>query len=149
MLTLAAIKENPDDIIRRLARKHFDAKELIEKVIEIDKVRRTTQAELDASLSQIKALSSQIGMFMKGGEKDKAEAAKAEVATLKEKTSILDEKMTSAEKEITDILLTIPNTPCDLVPDGKTAEDNLVVKEGGKMPNLSEEALPHWEKYMT
>ena len=145
MLTLAAIKENPDDIIRRLARKHFDAKELIEKVIEIDKVRRTTQAELDASLSQIKTLSSQIGMFMKGGEEDKAEAAKAEVATLKEKTSILDEKMTSAEKEITDILLTIPNTPCDLVPDGKTAEDNLVVKEGGNMPNLSDEALPHWE----
>lgn len=145
MLTLAAIKENPDDIIRRLARKHFDAKELIEKIIEIDKVRRTTQAELDASLSQIKTLSSQIGMYMKGGEKDKAEAAKAEVATLKEKTSILDEKMTSAEKEITDILLTIPNTPCDLVPDGKTAEDNLVVKEGGNMPNLSDEALPHWE----
>lgn len=145
MLTLAAIKENPDDIIRRLARKHFDAKELIEKVIETDKVRRATQAELDSALSQIKTLSSQIGMLMKNGEKDKAEEVKQEVASLKEKTSKLDEAMTNAEKEITEILLTIPNTPCDLVPDGKTAEDNLVVKEGGNMPNLSEEALPHWE----
>lgn len=145
MLTLAAIKENPDDIIRRLARKHFDAKELIEKVIETDKVRRATQAELDSALSQIKTLSSQIGMLMKNGEKDKADEVKQEVASLKEKTSKLDEAMTNAEKEITEILLTIPNTPCDLVPDGKTAEDNLVVKEGGNMPNLPEEALPHWE----
>lgn len=145
MLTLAAIKENPDDIVRRLARKHFDAKELIEKVIETDKVRRATQAELDSALSQIKTLSSQIGMLMKNGEKDKADEVKQEVASLKEKTSKLDEAMTNAEKEITEILLTIPNTPCDLVPDGKTAEDNLVVKEGGNMPNLSEDALPHWE----
>ena len=87
MLTLAAIKENPDDIVRRLARNHFDAKELIEKVIEKDKVRRTTQAELDSALSQIKTLSSQIGMLMKNGEKDKAEEVKQEVASLKEKTS--------------------------------------------------------------
>ena len=77
MLTLAAIKENPDDIVRRLARKHFDAKELIEKVIETDKVRRATQAELDSALSQIKTLSSQIGMLMKNGEKEKAEANKS------------------------------------------------------------------------
>ena len=145
MLTLAAIKENPDDIIRRLARKHFDAKELIEKVIETDKVRRATQAELDSALSQIKNLSSQIGMLMKNGEKEKAEEAKQEVASLKEKTARLDEEMTNAEKAITDILLTIPNTPCDLVPDGRTAEDNVVAKEGGNMPDLSEEALPHWE----
>ena len=145
MLTLAAIKENPDDIIRRLARKHFDAKELIEKVIETDKVRRATQAELDSALSQIKTLSSQIGMLMKNGEKEKAEEAKQEVASLKEKTARLDEEMSNAEKAITDILLTIPNTPCDLVPDGRTAEDNVVAKEGGNMPNLSEEALPHWE----
>ncbi|MBR5324477.1 MAG: serine--tRNA ligase [Muribaculaceae bacterium] len=145
MLTLAAIKENPDDIIRRLARKHFDAKELIEKVIETDKVRRATQAELDSALSQIKTLSSQIGMLMKNGEKEKAEEAKQEVASLKEKTARLDEEMTNAEKAITEILLTIPNTPCDLVPDGRTAEDNVVAKEGGNMPDLSEEALPHWE----
>ena len=145
MLTLAAIKENPDDIIRRLARKHFDAKKLIEKVIETDKVRRATQAELDSALSQIKTLSSQIGMLMKNGEKEKAEEAKQEVASLKEKTTRLDEEMTNAEKAITEILLTIPNTPCDLVPDGRTAEDNVVAKEGGNMPDLSEEALPHWE----
>ena len=145
MLTLAAIKENPDDIVRRLARKHFDAKELIEKVIETDKVRRATQAELDSALSQIKNLSSQIGMLMKNGEKEKAEEAKQEVAALKEKTSRLDEEMTNAENAITEILLTIPNTPCDLVPDGKAAEDNVVAKEGGNMPELSEEALPHWE----
>ncbi|MEG1574844.1 MAG: serine--tRNA ligase [Bacteroidales bacterium] len=145
MLTLAAIKENPEDIIRRLARKRFDAKDLIVKIIDIDKTRRTAQAELDSSLSTLKTLSSQIGILMKNGEKTKAEKAKAEVAELKEKAAKLEEVMTGAEKEITDILLTIPNTPCDIVPDGKCAEDNIVVKEGGRIPELGDDALPHWE----
>lgn len=145
MLTLAAIKENPEEIIRRLARKQFDAKELIGKIIELDKTRRAAQAELDASLATLKTLAGQIGVLMKNGDKAKAEEAKAEVASLKEKTAKLEEEMTGAENDITEILLNIPNTPCDTVPDGKCAEDNVVVKDGGRMPELGGDALPHWD----
>ena len=145
MLTLAAIKENPEDIVRRLARKQFDGKEMIDKIIELDKTRRASQAELDSTLARVKTLSSQIGILIKSGEKSKAEGAKASVASLKEKCASLEESMTGAEKEITELLLNIPNTPCDLVPDGTSAADNLVVKEGGCMPDLGDDALPHWE----
>ena len=145
MLTLAAIKENPEDIVRRLARKQFDGKEMIDKIIELDKTRRASQAELDSTLARVKTLSSQIGILIKSGEKSKAEEAKASVASLKEKCASLEESMTGAEKEITELLLNIPNTPCDLVPDGTSAADNLVVKEGGCMPDLGDDALPHWE----
>ncbi len=145
MLTLAAIKENPEDIVRRLARKQFDGKEMIAKIIELDKTRRASQAELDSSLSQLKTLSSQIGILIRNGEKSKAEEAKSSVASLKEKCASLEESMKGAEKEITELLLNIPNTPCDLVPDGTSAADNLVVKEGGRIPDLCDDALPHWE----
>lgn len=145
MLTLAAIKENPEDIVRRLARKQFDGREMIEKIIGLDKTRRASQAELDSSLARLKALSSQIGILIKSGEKAKAEEAKASVADLKVKCASLEEAMTGAEKEITELLLNIPNTPCDLVPDGTSAADNLVVKEGGNIPDLGADALPHWE----
>ena len=145
MLTLAAIKENPEDIVRRLARKQFDGKEMIDKIIELDKTRRASQSELDSTLARVKTLSSQIGILIKSGEKSKAEEAKASVASLKEKCASLEESMTGAEKEITELLLNIPNTPCDLVPDGTSAADNLVVKEGCCMPDLGDDALPHWE----
>ncbi|WP_455498981.1 serine--tRNA ligase [Coprobacter sp.] len=145
MLTLAAIKENPEDIIRRLAKKHFDAKEAIEKVLELDKTRRASQAELDSRLSELKNLSAQVGQLMKGGKKEDAEAVKSKVAELKEYNKTLEANMKNAEAEITEILLSVPNIPCDMVPEGKTAEDNVVVREGGHVPDLGENALPHWE----
>lgn len=143
MLTLAAIKENPEEIIRKLAKKHFDAREAIAKVLELDKVRRSSQMELDKSLSELKTLSAQVGKLMKEG--NTAEAVKAKVAEMKESNKKLEEAMTSAEANITDILLSVPNTPCDMVPEGRTAEDNIVERSGGVMPNLPADALPHWE----
>lgn len=119
MLTLAAIKENPEDIIRRLAKKHFDAKEAIEKVLELDKTRRASQAELDSRLSELKNLSAQVGQLMKGGKKEDAEAVKSKVAELKEYNKTLEANMKNAEAEITEILLSVPNIPCDMVPEGK------------------------------
>lgn len=144
MLTLKVITENTDEVIRKLAKKHFDAKEAIAKVIDLDKSRRASQSALDAILAEINSLSKSVGQLMKEGKKDEAEAAKAKVASLKENSKEYQEKMDSAQKEINNILYTIPNMPYDEVPVGSTAEDNVVVKMGNEIPKL-ENALPHWE----
>lgn len=144
MLTLKVITENPDEVIRRLAKKHFDAKEVIAKVIELDKTRRASQSSLDNILAEINTLSKSVGQLMKEGKKEEAEAAKAKVASLKDSSKELQEKMDNAQKEINAILYTIPNMPYDEVPEGSSAEDNVVVKMGNEIPKL-ENALPHWE----
>ncbi|MCQ2195796.1 MAG: serine--tRNA ligase [Paludibacteraceae bacterium] len=144
MLTLKVITENTDEVIRRLAKKHFDAKEVIAKVIELDKTRRASQSSLDNILAEINSLSKSVGQLMKEGKKEEAEAAKAKVASLKDNSKELQEKMDNAQKEINNILYTIPNMPYDEVPEGSTAEDNVVVKMGNEIPTL-ENALPHWE----
>ena len=145
MLTLAAIKENPQQIIERLGVKNFDAEELINKILELDKTRRNAQTQFDRNGANLKKLASQIGALMKEGKKDEAEQVKANVAKLKETNKKIEEELDEAAAEITEILLSIPNTPCDMVPRGKSAEDNIVEKEGGVIPNLPEDALPHWE----
>lgn len=146
MLTLKAITENRDEVVRRLSRKHFaPAAELIDRVIELDAQRRATQKELDAILAQINQSSKAIGMLMKEGKKAEAEEAKASVASLKEQTKSLQATMDAAQTDITNTLLQIPNMPYDEVPDGRTAEDNVVVKTGGMETPLPENAQPHWE----
>lgn len=145
MLTLKVITENPDEVVRKLARKQFDAKEPIAKVLELDKIRRTAQASLDAILSEINTLSKSVGQLMKDGKKEEAQEAKDKVATLKEKTKDLQNEMDRSQVEITNILCTVPNMPYDDVPDGKTAEDNEVVKMGNEIVELNKDALPHWE----
>ncbi|MFR0835373.1 MAG: serine--tRNA ligase [Barnesiella sp.] len=145
MLTLNVIKENPGEVIRRLAIKHFDGEALINKVIELDKQRRAAQAELDGKLAELKTLATQTGQLMKAGKKEEADVIKNKTAEIKESNKILEETMKSAENELTNILLGIPNLPCSMVPEGRTAEDNLIEKEGGKIPELPEDALPHWE----
>ncbi|MDY6294214.1 MAG: serine--tRNA ligase [Bacteroidales bacterium] len=145
MLTLQQINENPERVIERLAVKHFDAREPIMKVIELDKLRRAAQKERDDNASQLNKMAAQIGAFMKQGKRDEAQLAKEQVAALKTANKEIDDKMTSAANEITEILLSIPNTPCEAVPEGKTAEDNVVEKTGGPEPHLADDALPHWE----
>ncbi len=145
MLTLKVITENPDEVVRKLARKQFDAKEPIAKVLELDKIRRASQASLDAILSEVNSLSKSIGQLMKEGKKDEAQTAKDKVSSLKEKTKDLQAEMDKSQEQINAILCTIPNMPYDDVPDGKTAEDNLVVKTGNEIETLREDALPHWE----
>ena len=145
MLTLKVITENTDEVIRRLARKHFDAKEVINKIIELDKTRRATQADLDANLAEMNSISKSVGALMKEGKKAEAEEAKSKVAGLKEAAKSLQTTMDDAMSQIQTLLYTIPNMPYDEVPDGKTAEDNVVVKMGNEIPNLGENALPHWD----
>ncbi len=145
MLTLALIKENPEDVIARLAVKQFDGRAAIERVVELDKERRAAQTLRDNQAAELNKLAARIGALMKEGKKDEAEAVKAEVATLKENNKAIDEKLKRAEDEINEILLSVPNVPCAMVPEGKTAADNVVEKTGGIMPDLPEDALPHWD----
>lgn len=145
MLTLQQINQDPAQIIRRLAVKGFDAQEKIGRIIELDAMRRSLQLENDNKAAELKKLAASIGALMKEGKKDAAEEAKSAVATLKEEQKAVADKLADAETEIRDILLTIPNVPCDMVPEGRTAEDNVVEKTGGPMPDLPADALPHWD----
>ena len=134
MLTLALIKENPEEVIARLAKKHFDGREAINHILELDTERRAAQTLRDNQAAQLNKMAAQIGAFMKQGNKEEAEKVKAQVAALKENNKTIDDRLKAAEDEIRNILLTIPNVPYDIVPEGAAAGDNLVVKS-----NLSDE----------
>ena len=145
MLTLQQIKQDPQDTIRRLAVKGFDGTEPINRILELDAERRRLQLENDNAAAQLKKHAEAIGALMKSGDRAAAEAKKAEVATLKESQKATSDALAAAEKDIRDILLNVPNVPCAMVPEGKSAADNVVEKTGGPMPDLPEDALPHWE----
>lgn len=145
MLTLSYIKENPDEVIRRLKIKHFDAAEPIARIIELDKQRRAAQTKYDSQGATLKKLAASIGALMKEGKREEAEEAKKQVAALKAEGKQFEEQLAEAEEQIRHILLDIPNVPCDAVPEGDGAADNIVEKTGGVMPELPADALPHWE----
>lgn len=146
MLTIKQITESYDAVIKGLEKKHFkNAVETINEVIEKNNQRKTTQSVLDANLSEVNALSKQIGMMMKDGKKDEAEQARARVAELKEANKQLEEKMNASIEELNALLYSIPNVPYDSVPEGRTAEDNVVEREGGELKKLHDGAQPHWE----
>ena len=155
MLTLQVINADPEGVIAKLAKKHFDAREPISRVVELDKERRAAQTARDNQAAQLNKLAAQIGALMKQGKKDEAEATKAQVAEIKENNRLIDEQLKAAEDEIRNILLTIPNMPY-LVPEGAAAGDNLVVKSNlsdevatvaeWKHDAVNDEAkVPHWE----
>lgn len=146
MLTLKLISEETERVVKGLEKKHFQgAREAVEKVLEYDKLRREAQQKLDANKQQQKQLSAQIGGLMKQGKKDEAEGIKAQVAELKSADKAVQEIMDKAQKDMTDVLLTIPNIPNEDVPEGKDANDNVVVKEGGVKPDLPADAVCHWD----
>ena len=145
MLTLKAIRENTEEVLKKLAKKGYDAKADIERIIELDDMRKKIQQELDSCLAEQKKKAAEIGSLMKQGLKEQAEQAKAAVAALKEKSATLSAQAENNQKELDATLVLLPNTPCDLVPEGRTAEDNVVVKQGGIIPELGADALPHWE----
>ena len=145
MLTLKVLRDDPEAVVAKLKVKNFDARPIVDKVLELDALRRRLQTESDALLARQKAKSAEIGSLMKQGLKDAAEAAKKEVAELKAKSGELLARMDEAGKELESQLVLMPNTPCPLVKPGKGAEDNEVVKMGGPEVHLPEGALPHWD----
>ena len=146
MLTLKLISEETERVIKGLEKKHFNgAREAVEKVLEYDRLRRETQQKLDTNKQQQNQLSKQIGGLMKEGKTNEANDIKEKVAELKSADKALHEIMETAQREMTEVLLTIPNVPNDDVPEGKDANDNVVVKEGGEKPNLPADAQCHWD----
>ena len=145
MLTLQLINQDPEEVIRRLSVKQFDGREPIMRIVELDKQRRALQKQRDDNAAILNKMAAQIGALMKQGNRDEAENVKTQVANLKTANKEIDDNLSAAQDEITEILLSVPNVPYSGVPEGRTAEDNVVEKTGGKMPDLPEDALPHWD----
>ena len=146
MLTLKVITQETEKVLKGLEKKHFkNAQETIDKVLEYDRIRRSSQSELDATLQQSKQCAAKIGQLMKEKNLAEAEEVKKQVAELKEKAKALEATMEDAAAKTQEILYTIPNLPNDTVPEGYGAEDNVTEREGGVKPVLFEGALPHWD----
>ena len=145
MLTLQQIKSNPAEVVERLAIKGFDGKEAIDKVLALDEQRRQLQLDNDNKAAELNRLAASIGALMKQGKREEAEEAKAKVAALKEAQRGIAQQLADTEQAQHNLLVTIPNLPCAMVPEGTSAADNVVEKTGGPMPELGEDALPHWE----
>jgi seryl-tRNA synthetase len=146
MLQPIFIRDNRELTLTGLKKKHFkDAEQTVDRVIELDRLRRETQQELDAVLTQSNAKAKEIGGLMKEGKKAEAELAKGETAALKERSRLLEEQHKEIEQTLLDELVKLPNLPHESVPEGRTAEDNINVLEQGAKPNLPEGAQPHWE----
>lgn len=145
MLTIKLLREQPEFVIERLAVKHFDAKEIVYDIIELDKKRRSAQQELDSCLAEQKIKASEIGKLMKERRQDEADRIKMEVASLKERSKALEHKMATAQEEQDSKLVLLPNIPSERVPEGRTADDNVIVRQGGVIPELGKNAKPHWD----
>ncbi|WP_300569750.1 serine--tRNA ligase [Flavobacterium sp.] len=145
MLQIAVIREKREEVIKALTKRNFDATAIVDSVIALDEKRRATQVELDNILSESNKLSKDIGEMMKAGEKAKAEILKEKTTQLREKSKELAESVNGIAEELTLELYKLPNTPADIVPVGKTPEENLNVFEEGEVPKLHEGAMPHWD----
>ena len=145
MLQIAFIRENQAKVIQALAKRNMDATTIVEEVVALDENRRATQVELDNTLAESNKLSKDIGALMKSGEKSKAEILKAKTVALKEKSKDLGEKADALADDLLQKLYLLPNLPSDLVPEGKTPEDNEVAFQEGEIPVLHENAQPHWD----
>jgi len=145
MLQLTVIRENKEQVIQALEKRNMDARLLVETVLDLDEKRRSTQVALDTILAESNKLSRDIGDLMKSGEKSKAEILKVKSVQLKEQSKELSEKLDIFANQLTQELYKIPNTPAEIVPVGKTPEENLNVHQAGDIPVLHEGAQPHWE----
>ena len=145
MLQIAVIRENQEKVITALAKKRMDARAIVEEIIQLDENRRSTQVALDNTLAESNKLSKDIGELMKNGEKAKAEILKLKTVSLREQGKEFSEKLEAYANELTEKMYLLPNMPADIVPEGKTPEENLNVFEEGAVPTLHEGALPHWE----
>ena len=145
MLQLNTIREEKDRVLSGLKKRNFKELHLIDNIITLDEKRRATQLSLDETLAKSNNLSKEIGSLFKAGETDKANALKEQTATLKEDIKTLTDTLNTTVEQLNDLLYRVPNIPNELVPEGTSEADNVVVFEAGEIPNLGKEALPHWE----
>jgi seryl-tRNA synthetase len=145
MLTISLIREKKEFVIERLKVKNFKAEEIINRIIALDTSRREIQSRSDRMQSEMNRISKEIGALIKNGKKDEAEAAKEKTYSLKEDIKSLSDRLISIDNELKNEIITLPNLPHESVAPGHTPDDNVKVREGGVMPLISEDALPHWE----
>ena len=145
MLNINIIRDQPGTVIERLKIKNFDAAGIIGNVVDLDRRRRELQAENDSIQAELNSLSREIGTLMKDGRKDEAEAAKKGIGTLKEKQKQLSETLETVSATMQEELVKLPNLPHTLVAPGQTADDNVIVRSGGAIPQLQPDAIPHWD----
>jgi seryl-tRNA synthetase len=145
MLTLKYITENTDEVIARLAVKNYEGATIIAEVVELDNLRKTTQVQVDAASAELNNLSKEIGLLFKQGKQKEADQAKVKTVELKESIKTLGDQQAAVEQKLNELLVQIPNLPHSSVPAGKHAEDNLIERTGGKMPDLHADAVPHWD----
>lgn len=145
MLSLKYIQENKEEVIERLAVKNFDAKEIIENIINLDEQRKKNQQETEAKQAEMNHISKQIGTMMQAGKKEEAEAARNQTTHLKEQIFELNTRLNEVTTELATILLRLPNLPHASVPRGKSDSDNLIVKVVDQIPQKRESDIPHWE----
>ncbi|RLD60798.1 MAG: serine--tRNA ligase, partial [Bacteroidetes bacterium] len=145
MLTIKYIREQKEEVIKKLAVKNFNATQIINEIIEIDDFRKNYQLNLDNSNSELNKLSKEIGNLFKNGQVEEANSAKLKTADLKEEIKNLNSKLADFEQHLQKLLVQLPNTPHESVTPGKGEEDNVIIKNSGEMPKLSNNKLPHWE----
>lgn len=145
MLQVSHIRENKEQVIRALAKRNLDATALVDEVIALDEKRRSTQVELDNTLAEANKLSASIGELMKSGKREEAESMKSQTASLKERSKELAESLDIFSNELQQKLYLLPNTPAEIVPEGKSADDNVNVFQEGEIPVLHDGAQPHWD----
>jgi seryl-tRNA synthetase len=145
MLTLNLIREKKDFIIERLKVKNFDASAVVERILELDSARREIQAKNDMMQGEMNRISKEIGSLIKDGKKAEAEAAKEKTYSLKEEIKSLSDRLIPVENDLRDEIIRLPNLPHESVAPGHGADDNVKVREGGLITEISEPALPHWD----
>jgi seryl-tRNA synthetase len=145
MLTINLLREKKEFIIDRLKIKNFEAEEIINRILELDSSRREIQSRTDTMQAEMNRISKEIGTLMKDGKKDEAEAAKETTYKLKEEIKSLSEKLVPIDNNLKNEIIRLPNLPHESVAPGHGADDNVTVREGGLMPNVSDKALPHWD----
>lgn len=145
MLTLADIRAKRDELEKALAKRNLQAGETLDAILSADEQRRATQAELDSLLAEANNLAREIGQLFKEGRKDEAEGMRQRSIEIKDLTQGLRDKQQALEAEVQELLYKLPNAPHALVPAGKSDTDNEVVDQFGEIPELGDDAVPHWE----
>src|SRR5436190_3458901 len=145
MLQLQVIRQNPEWIKERLAVKYFNDRSVVDEILKLDEQRKKLQLEFDNTQAKINSFSKEIGQLMAKGEKEKAEALKQTVPSLKTSLQPINDQLSETEKQLQNELVKLPNLPSERVPASRTPEDNVIIREGGNKPSLPKDALPHWE----
>ena len=145
MLQVNFLRENKERVLEGLKKRNFKELDLVDAAITADDERKKLQFELDSQLSEMNKISKEIGMLMKDGKKQEAEAAKSKTSQYKESSKELESQLKDIEKNLLNILYQLPNIPNEKVVAGVSADDNEIIYESTTVEGLGEGAIPHWE----